>query len=80
MDYKFREDFLKLLADCRKHGVESVKVDGFELKLRPEAPPSSYKKKKLEAVSDSIETDPIYDEEAALFWSSAGIPEEKVSN
>lgn len=76
MDIKNQADFDKILTLCRKRGVKSFKIDGIEIELLPEVPPSNYKKKQ-ESGSDKIEVDQIYDEEAALFWSSAGLPTEK---
>lgn len=78
MDIKNQADFDKILVLCRKRGVKSLKISAetFEVELLAEVPPSNYKKKQ-ELGSDKIEIDQIYDEDAALFWSSAGLPTEK---
>lgn len=77
MEVKNQADIDKILVLLRKRGVKIFKFAGLEIELSPEVPPSNYKKKQLETPTDRIEIDEIYDEEAALFWSSAGIPTEK---
>ncbi len=80
MDLKNQRELAKLISFCRKQGITSLKSGDFEVQLAPTAlfPESAYKKKQNE--SDTIETEPVYDGEAALFWSSAGIPEDKEAN
>lgn len=77
-DFKNLKNLTQMIDLCRKKGVESIKIDGLELTLRPEAPPSNYKRK-LQEVQGEVPTENPYTEEDAIFWSSAGIPEEKAS-
>lgn len=67
-------DLSKIIDLCRKKGVDSIEIQGIKLSLKHEAPPSNYKKKK-EPEGDVI-VESLFTEEDALFWSSAGIPEE----
>lgn len=78
MDLTNRKEFLKLVADCRKYGIISVKSGDFALELAPQAlfPESDYKKKKaLESSEDLIPIENTYSDEEILMWSSAGIQE-----
>lgn len=74
-EIKNLNDLSKIIDLCRKKGVDSIEIQGIKLSLRDEAPPSNYKKKK-EIGSDVIQTENQFTEDDALFWSSAGIPEE----
>lgn len=65
-DIKFPLGLKEITAFCRKSGIESLKIDGLEIKLREEAPPSNYKKK-LEIVPDK--PDRSLTEEDYLLWS-----------
>ena len=80
MDVKNLSDLNKIAVLCRKRGIESIKIgaDFIEFKLSPDAPASTYKRKQ-DAVDENIETVPAYSEDAALFWSSSGIPEARAS-
>lgn len=80
MDLKNTSELDKLVKFCRKNGITSLKSGEFAMELAPSAlfPESNYKKKKnLEAVSSHSEvlTENEFTEQDALFWSSAGIPE-----
>lgn len=78
MEFKTRKDFDKFLKDLRKNGVKYIKYAGNDLQeveLLPEAPLPTYNRKK-KLTSDNIDLTQPYSEEDALFWSSAGIPEE----
>lgn len=76
------EDFVKLVAFCRKNGIQTYKkTQGpvtLELEFHPASlmPESAYRRKKKEQGSELIQTDKQFSEEDALFWSSAGIPPE----
>ena len=70
-EIKFPEDLKELTAFCRKNGIEFVKKGDFELRLREEAPPSNYKRKKLESVPGKDE--PQLTDEDYLLWS---VPDE----
>lgn len=74
-EIKNKEDLSKIIDLCRKKGVISMEIQGIKFTLLPEAPSSSYKKKKQETPSDYIPVESSYSEGDALFWSSAGIPE-----
>jgi len=75
------DDFKKLIAYCRKNGVQTLKIDGVEVSLHPSAffPESAYRQKKKQSESQS-ENIPIEgaeylnDPDAAIDWSSGGIP------
>lgn len=75
------DDFVKLVAFCRKNGIQSYKkVTGpvtLELQFHAAAllPESSYKKKKKDQESDHIPTEGGFhaDPEAAIDWSSGGL-------
>lgn len=78
------DDFVKLVAFCRKNGIQRYKKTTgpvhLELEFHPASlmPESAYKRKKKDAEatqSDHIPTEKPYSEEDALFWSSAGIGE-----
>ena len=78
------DDLVKLVAFCRKNGLQTYKKTTgpvhLELAFHPAAllPESNYKRKKKEqSSSDHIPTDNPFTEDDALFWSSAGIPPEK---
>ena len=79
MDIKNLVELEKVIALCRKKGVKSFKIDGIEVELSSEIPQSNYKRKQDQS-TDLISTHNVYDEEAALFWSSAGLPDEKVAS
>lgn len=69
-DIQFPLDLDKLIDLLRKKGIESFKYEGLEFTLREEAPPSTYKRKKLESSSFSSEkTEPLLTEEDFLLWS-----------
>lgn len=79
------DDLVKLVAFCRKNGIQSYKKTtgpvNLELFFHPAAllPESNYKKKKRDGESDHIPIDgPDYlkDPEAAIDWSSGGVPRE----
>lgn len=63
------QDLAKLIDLCRKKGVETIKVDGIELKLRDEAPPSTYKRKIVETTPDPV-LEPEYSDMDILLWST----------
>lgn len=66
-EIKYPTDLKEIIALCRKSGVKSIKIEGIELELLEEVPPSTYKRKKLEVASDKPEqsmTDDDY-----LMWS-----------
>jgi hypothetical protein len=78
---------LKKLADaCRKAGIKTFKGFGMEFTLTDEAPVSNYKQTKK---SDSPATKPFYtdvdskiesdslSDEALLFWSAQGAPDQQ---
>lgn len=63
----------KLIQLLRKTGVESLKFGEFEIKLRPDAPPSKYKKKLADdgkEIADMTPEEKLAHEEQLLFWSS----------
>ena len=75
------DDFVKLVAFCRKNGIQKYKKTTGPVHLELEfhaaslMPESRYKKNKREGGSDHIETDlPPYmtDPEAAIDWSTRG--------
>lgn len=80
MDLPKVSELEKLVKFCRKSGIKSLKSGDFSLELDAQAlfPESNYKKKQ-EQTSELI-TPPIFTEDEALFWSSAGIPEEQGTN
>jgi hypothetical protein len=79
VDIQNTDDLSKIIDLCRKKGVETIQIGNVQLTLREEAPASRYKKKQIET-TDKIDAESLYDEEASLYWSSAGIPEEKDLN
>jgi hypothetical protein len=74
---KFPTDLSKLIELLRKKGVKSFEYQGLKLELNDEAPQSNYKKKQQEPQQDYIPTEgmPQWDTDAALFWSSEGLPD-----
>lgn len=76
MDLKNTKELIKLIDLIRKKGVTRLKSADFEIELAPSAlfPESNYKKKQTEDLP--IESVVPFTPEQALFWSSAGIPEE----
>ena len=60
------KELIKLL---RAAGVSEFETPELKLKLRDEAPPSTYKKKQEELPLDPTSEQP-YTDEQALFWSS----------
>lgn len=82
MDLKDLKELEKIIKFCRKNGITRIKEGVVELDIAPQAlfPESDYKKKKnLTLIDSPIETEKKYSDEDALFWSSAGIPEEAVN-
>lgn len=73
LEIKSPEDLSKIIDLCRKKGVQTIKLDGVELSLREEAPPSQYKRKKAEQTSEEIKVEEGFNSEDILFWSSQGI-------
>lgn len=76
IDLKKQAELGKFIDLLRKKGVTTIEIDGLKMTLAPEAPPSNYKKKQNELQGDVV-VENEFSEEAALFWSSAGLPEEK---
>jgi hypothetical protein len=77
----------KLIDLCRRKGVSDIAMEGVSLKLLPEAPPSSYKKKKEltdqpEDVEDPWRNFPQGDltMEQMAFYSAGGLPENDPEN
>jgi hypothetical protein len=70
-------ELLKFIEDLRKKGVICFELDGLKVQLAHEAlfPKSAYKRKKTDAIEEIKDT-PQFSEEEALFWSSAGMPEQ----
>lgn len=68
-DIKIPTDLKELTAFCRKSGIEFIKNGDFELRLREEAPPSNYKRKKLEVSGAPDKADSQLTEEDFLMWS-----------
>jgi hypothetical protein len=66
-EIKLSPELKEITAFCRKFGIEFIKMGDFELRLREEAPPSNYKRKKLEVVPDKPETQ--LTNEDYLLWS-----------
>lgn len=67
----------KLIDMCRKKGVDTIKIDNMEIKLRLDA----YEETKHHAIDNSeIKTENQYTDEETLFWSSAGIPDPQKSD
>lgn len=81
MELNFPTDLSKLIDLARKKGVSSFKIDAgsalFECTLAPEEPLSRYKKKQADTTGPDApaDPDPVQSQEAALFWSSPGIPD-----
>lgn len=71
-----QQNLSKLIDLLRKKGVSSYKTPEVSLELLPEAPQSNYKKKQ-DLSGDPIQSENPFNEDDALFWSSAGIPEVK---
>lgn len=80
MDLKNLKEVEKIIKFCRKNGITRIKEGEVELHISAQAlfPESTYKKKQKE-VESPVELENQFTEEDALFWSSAGIPEEKES-
>lgn len=78
VDLKNTSELSKFIDLLRKKGVKSFKQGELSLELLPEAPLSNYKRKQPTDTSDVIQTEEFSDEDA-LFWSSAGLPEEKAN-
>jgi hypothetical protein len=68
------QEIKKLVDFLRKQGVSHLKSGEFEISLSPSA--LFPQKPAKESQSDHIPTEGTFSEEDALFWSSAGIPEE----
>lgn len=67
-EIKYPTELEKIIDLLRKKGVKSLKIEGLELELREEAPPSNYKRKKLESVPDKPEL--ALTDEDYLLWST----------
>lgn len=76
IEVKNHTDLAKIIDLCRKKGVEVIKLDGIELKLREEAPPSNYKKKNSDAPTDHVPVEDQFTEEQLLMWSASETFEE----
>lgn len=74
MDLK---ELAKVIDLCRKKGVDSIEYEGIKVTLSPDAPASYYKKKQAQTqdTKDTVEPQ-TYSQQDALFWSSAGLPDE----
>lgn len=66
-EIQFPNTLDKIIDLCRKKGVQTIKIQGIELTLREEAPPSNYKRK-LEVVPDQ-KPETQLSEEDWLLWS-----------
>ncbi len=75
MDLK---ELQKIVSFCRKNGVTELKHEGIEIKLSAASlfPESQYKKTKALEDNKDPTSDETFSEEDALYWSSAGIPDE----
>ena len=80
MDLKDLKELEKIIKFARKNGITRIKEGDVELEISTQAlfPESQYKRKQLEAVPD-LEVQKPYSDEDMLYWSSAGIPEERAS-
>ena len=66
------KDLQKVIQLCRKAGVDTIKIDGVELKLG-ELPTQSLKAKRHAAYPDAaIEAQDTLTEEELLFYSATG--------
>ena len=82
MDFK---DLKALAAACRKAGIKHYRQGDVEFTLTDDAPVSNYKKSqasgtlrpetKIEAVDKDFQSDEL-SQEALLYWSTGGNPEE----
>lgn len=73
------KDLTKLIALCRKQGVEFIKIDGFELKLS-DIPAASQTRRKTKVPAAEVEIPyapggitaetPVLTDDQLLFWSS----------
>ncbi len=73
MKIENQTDLEKLIKLLRKTGVESLKFGEIELKLSPEAPESTYKKKRAAVDRPERDLSPeekMKEEQKILFWSS----------
>lgn len=78
----------KLIDLCRRKGVSDVSFEGISLKLREEAPPSNYKKKKEEPADGPEDVEDPWKNfpdghltpEQLMYYSSGGIPENDPEN
>lgn len=68
-DIKYPDSLDKIIDLCRKKGVETIKIEGIEIKLREDAPLSNYKRK-LESVPSSEKPEKPLTEEDWLLWST----------
>lgn len=76
MDAKNFKDLQKIVAYCRKQGIQRIKTTEIELELAPASlfPISAYKKTKESA--EEIKTENAYSDIDLINWSSSSISEE----
>ena len=76
---KLDKEFEKLVAYCRKNGIQSLKSEGVELSFHPGAlfPESNYKRKQKEATpqGEVPVTGQPFTEDELIDWSAGQIPE-----
>lgn len=70
MEVKNLHDLEKIIALCRKKGVENIEINGIKLKLTDEEPKSRYLQKKEKAPQEGLEIKQQYTDMDILAWSS----------
>lgn len=70
MEVKNLGDLEKIIALCRKKGVENIEISGIKLVLTAEEPKSKYLQKKEKLPQDNLEIKPQYTDMDILGWSS----------
>jgi len=76
MELPNTKELAKLVKFLRKEGISELKSGDFAISLSPGALFPQKPNKASESQSDHIPTENAFSEEDALFWSSAGIPEQ----